>query len=134
MRYRFTSLCAYLQMLIGVVLIIGGPAIAALALVTPFEPWSALVPISADQVPSLRVVMAVVAVLAGLGFGTGSVLRGRMALISIQQRRALAAANRRLRQLEATFDRYESNVWAFREGERQPRMRLQRETKEPVRS
>lgn len=129
MRYRFTSLCAYLQMLVGVVLMIAGPALAAAALVMRLEMWSWLLPIPDAQLPPLRVAMAVVAVIAGLGFGTGCVLRGRMALLSIQQRRALASTNKRLRQLEATLDRYESNVWAFREGERQPRLRFQRETK-----
>jgi hypothetical protein len=121
--YGFTRLCAYLQVLTGIVLMIAGLGVAGAALAGELGPWAALTTAVPDQPLAARVALAVVAVIAGIGLGAGCVLRGRMALLSIQQRRALGAINKKLNRLETALDRYEANVWAFREAERQPRVR-----------
>ena len=96
MSDRFTRLFASLLVVIGLVIVVVGIGLAAVALVIE-TPWGSLT----GQVMLERVLVAVFLVLSGILAGAPFIVFGQLLLIFLDQRRLLAAIHAAL-QRDAT--------------------------------
>ena len=92
MRYRLTRLWARLLVVIGLVIVALGAILAIIALVIE-TPWRTIT----GQVVLERVIVAVFLAVSGILAGAPFIVFGQLLLIFLDQRRLLAAINRRLR-------------------------------------
>jgi len=91
-RYRFTRLWARLLVVIGVVIVAIGVALAIIALVIE-TPWRTIT----GQVVLERIFLAIFLAGSGVFAGAPFIVFGQLLLIFLEQRRLLAASHRRLR-------------------------------------
>src|SRR5438270_13885042 len=89
---RFTRWWARLLVIIGLVIVVVGIALAVVALVIE-TPWGSLT----GQVMLERALVAIFLVGSGILAGAPFIVFGQLLLIFLDQRRLLAAINRRLR-------------------------------------
>ena len=92
MRYRLTRLWARLLVVIGLAIVALGVILAIVALVIE-TPWRTIT----GQVVLERIIVAVFLAGSGILAGAPFIVFGQLLLIFLDQRRLLAAINRRLR-------------------------------------
>lgn len=92
MSDRFTRFWARLLIVIGLVIVVAGLLLAAVALVIEM-PWRSIT----GQVVLERVLVAAFLMLSGILAGAPFIVFGQLLLIFLDQRRLLAAIHRRLR-------------------------------------
>ena len=112
MRTGFTRFFAYAVITLGVIFILLGVVLAAVAWQVPTAPLVRSMPTGQDRLD--RVAVGILLVVSGFAVGAPQIVFGQLVLVILDMRRRLARIDRRLRRRETANEREPAQVERLR--------------------